>query len=166
MRQNSEVCSSIISDGLFSFLYYKITPCIIFRITILKDKETRESKGVAFILFLAESDAHNCVTSFDGKQVRCNRLCVSSNAQCFIKSSLLQIGNRTIRVKIATDNGRSREFIRKRVYTDKSKCYECGESGHLSYECPKNTLGYRKPPPKKKKKKQAGGNKVGRFLYS
>lgn len=55
-------------------------------------------------------------------------------------------------MKIATDNGRSREFIRKRTYQDKSKCYECGDEGHLSYECPKNTLGYRKPPPKKKKR--------------
>ena len=26
-------------------------------------------------------------------------------------------------------------------YKDKSRCYECGEGGHLSYECPKNLVG-------------------------
>ena len=25
-------------------------------------------------------------------------------------------------------------------YKDKSQCYECGEGGHLSYECPKNMV--------------------------
>lgn len=25
-------------------------------------------------------------------------------------------------------------------YKDKSRCYECGEGGHLSYECPKNVV--------------------------
>lgn len=47
------------------------------------------------------------------------------------------------------DNGRSTEFIRRREYPDKSQCWECGEEGHLSYQCSQNTLGPRAPPPKK-----------------
>ena len=54
-----------------------------------------------------------------------------------------------MRSSIAVDNGRSTEFIRRRDYPDKSQCYECGEEGHLSYQCEKNTLGVRTPPPKK-----------------
>lgn len=86
--------------------------------------------------------------------------------------------DRTLKCKIANDNGRASEFIRRKEYKDKSKCYECGvsfnkllfvsrylvvfnlfssiftklqELNHLSYVCPKNKLGDRKPPPKKKK---------------
>jgi len=44
------------------------------------------------------------------------------------------------------------EFIRRKNYTDKTRCYECGDGGHLSYECPHNSLGDREPPPKKQKK--------------
>uniref|UniRef100_A0A2K6KKY4 CCHC-type domain-containing protein n=1 Tax=Rhinopithecus bieti TaxID=61621 RepID=A0A2K6KKY4_RHIBE len=51
---------------------------------------------------------------------------------------------------IAMDNGRAAVFIRRRNYFDKSKCYQCGESGHLGYACLKNMLGERG---KKKKKK-------------
>ena len=32
------------------------------------------------------------------------------------------------------------------------RCYECGEFGHLSFQCPKNILGDREQPEKKKKK--------------
>lgn len=63
--------------------------------------------------------------------------------------SILQIGGRKVKSSIATDNGRAPEFIRRRDYPDKSACYECGEEGHLSYQCEKNTLGNRTPPPKK-----------------
>ncbi|KAJ8047017.1 Zinc finger CCHC-type and RNA-binding motif-containing protein 1 [Holothuria leucospilota] len=54
---------------------------------------------------------------------------------------------------IAIDNGRAADFIKRKIYPDKSRCYECGEEGHLSYNCPKNSLGDREPPPKKQKKK-------------
>lgn len=64
-----------------------------------------------------------------------------------------QMFGRTMKSSIAIDNGRSPEFIRKRQYTDKRSCYECGKEGHLSYKCPENCLGERQPPAKKKKKK-------------
>lgn len=67
---------------------------------------------------------------------------------------------RTLKCSIAKDNGRSAEFIHKKQYPDKSRCYECGSDGHLSYVCPSNALGERKPPPKKerKRKKKDVGN--------
>lgn len=34
------------------------------------------------------------------------------------------------------------------------RCYECGDHGHLSFECPKNILGDRARPEKKEKKKK------------
>ena len=34
------------------------------------------------------------------------------------------------------------------------RCYECGEYGHLSFQCPKNVLGDRSQPEKKKKKRK------------
>lgn len=103
----------------------------IVKITIAKN-QNRESKGVAFILFLTIADAQKCVSKFHNKE----------------------LFNRTLCCKIAKDNGRSQEFIRKRVYEDKTRCYECGEMGHLSYKCPSNLLGERDPPPKKSKKKR------------
>lgn len=63
---------------------------------------------------------------------------------------------------MAADNGRAPEFIRKRVYRDKSRCYECGVEGHLSYECPKNQLGAReRPVPKRGRKGWSGGGGGG-----
>jgi len=66
---------------------------------------------------------------------------------------------RTLRSNLAIDNGRSVEFIRRKSYPDKSRCYECGEEGHLSYKCPKNALGERNPPPKKDKKRKKDNHK-------
>lgn len=67
---------------------------------------------------------------------------------------------RTLRSNLANDNGRSAEFIRRKSYPDKSRCYECGEDGHLSYKCPKNALGERDPPPKKDKRKKKENSKA------
>jgi hypothetical protein len=67
---------------------------------------------------------------------------------------------RTLRSNLAIDNGRSAEFIRRKSYPDKSRCYECGEDGHLSYKCPKNALGERDPPPKKDKRRKKENSKA------
>uniref|UniRef100_A0A1B6CXP3 Zinc finger CCHC-type and RNA-binding motif-containing protein 1 n=2 Tax=Clastoptera arizonana TaxID=38151 RepID=A0A1B6CXP3_9HEMI len=104
----------------------------VVKVTIVKDKNSRRSKGIAFILFLNKDDAKKCATSINGQQMF----------------------GRTLKCSIAKDNGRSTEFIRRKNYPDKTKCYECGEDGHLSYACPSNALGMRDPPPKKKKKKR------------
>ncbi|TKS90693.1 Zinc finger CCHC-type and RNA-binding motif-containing protein 1 [Collichthys lucidus] len=104
----------------------------VVKVTIVKDKDTRQSKGVAFVLFLDRESAHNCARAVNNKQ----------------------LFGRTVKASIAIDNGRATEFIRRRNYTDKTKCYECGDTGHLSYACPKNILGEREPPKKKEKKKK------------
>ncbi|XP_036766752.2 zinc finger CCHC-type and RNA-binding motif-containing protein 1-like [Manis pentadactyla] len=104
----------------------------VVKVTIMKDKDTRKSKGVTFILFLDKDSAQNCTKAINNKQ----------------------LFGRVIRASIAIDDGRAAEFIRRRSYFDKSKCYECGQSGHFSYACPKNMLGEREPPKKKEKKKK------------
>lgn len=40
-----------------------------YRVTIVKDKDTRQSKGVAFVLFLDRESAHNCARAVNNKQV-------------------------------------------------------------------------------------------------
>eukprot|EP01112_Ceratiomyxa_fruticulosa_P019126 TRINITY_DN620_c0_g2_i1.p1 TRINITY_DN620_c0_g2~~TRINITY_DN620_c0_g2_i1.p1 ORF type:complete len:232 (-),score=60.57 TRINITY_DN620_c0_g2_i1:59-754(-) len=107
----------------------------IAKVTIMRDKETRESKGVAFVLFVERQSAVDAVKAMDGTDVN----------------------GRKIKCSIAVDNGRTKEFMKKKVYTDHSKCWECGESGHLSYKCPKNVLGDREKPKndKKERKRQA-----------
>ncbi|CAL1531346.1 unnamed protein product [Lymnaea stagnalis] len=104
----------------------------VVRVTVMRDKNTRKSKGVAFVLFLERDGAYTAVRALH-------------NTKMF---------DRTISCSIAKDNGRAPEFIRRREYVDKSRCYECGDEGHLSYKCPKNLLGEREPPPKKKKKRK------------
>lgn len=42
------------------------------RVTVLKDKQTRKSKGVAFILFLKKEDAQKCVSETNMKEVEFN----------------------------------------------------------------------------------------------
>ncbi|KAM9313221.1 LOW QUALITY PROTEIN: zinc finger CCHC-type and RNA-binding motif-containing protein 1 [Gastrophryne carolinensis] len=102
-------------------------------VTVLRDKETQKSKGVAFVLYLNKEGAQNCARALNNKQ----------------------LFGRMLKASIAIDNGRAAEFIRIRVYyTDKSRCYECGDTGHLSYACPKNMLGDREPPQKEKKRRK------------
>uniref|UniRef100_A0A0D6R764 Uncharacterized protein n=1 Tax=Araucaria cunninghamii TaxID=56994 RepID=A0A0D6R764_ARACU len=100
------------------------------KVTVLKDRRSRQSKGVAFVLFTVQADAVKAVKEMDGKL----------------------LNKRKLKVSIAADNGRAPEFIRRRVYKDKSRCYECGELGHLSYECPRNQLGVRERPVPKKRR--------------
>ncbi|KAL2892591.1 U11/U12 small nuclear ribonucleoprotein 31 kDa protein [Bienertia sinuspersici] len=103
------------------------------RVTILKDRATRRSRGVAFILFVSRDDAVSAARQMNGKI----------------------LNGRKLRASIAADNGRAAEFIKRRYYEDKSRCYECGEEGHLSYECPRNLLGKReRPVPKKIRRKK------------
>ncbi|CAN1149188.1 U11/U12 small nuclear ribonucleoprotein 31 kDa protein [Linum perenne] len=110
----------------------------IARVTVLKDRSTRQSRGVAFIQFVSRDDAASAARQMDKKI----------------------LNGRTLSAKIANDNGRATEFIKKRVYLDKSRCYECGEGGHLSYECPKNQLGQReRPVPKRTRRGGGGGGK-------
>ncbi|EZA60628.1 hypothetical protein DMN91_002849 [Ooceraea biroi] len=106
----------------------------IVKVTVLKDRATRRSRGVAFVLFLKTEDAVSCAKALNNTEVL----------------------GRTVKSSIAVDNGRSTEFIRRRDYPDKSQCYECGEGGHLSYCCSNNTLGPRKPPPKKVRIRKKG----------
>ncbi|KAG7164451.1 zinc finger CCHC-type and RNA-binding motif-containing protein 1-like [Homarus americanus] len=101
------------------------------RVTVLRDQD-RKSRGVAFMLFLSRDEAQACVRGTDG----------------------CKMFGRTLKASIARDNGRTTEFIRRREYPDKSRCYECGEAGHLSYTCPKNLLGEREPTKKKSKKRR------------
>ncbi|KAJ4959143.1 hypothetical protein NE237_026254 [Protea cynaroides] len=105
------------------------------KVTVLKDRVTRQSRGVAFVLFVSQDDARKAVQEMQGKI----------------------LNKRTLTISIASDNGRATEFIRRKVYKDKSRCYECGESGHLSYECPRNQLGAReRPVPKRVRRAQPG----------
>lgn len=104
----------------------------IAKVTIVKDRITRRSKGVAFVLFVDKEAAHKCIQQEDGKELL----------------------GRTIKCSIARDNGRTTEFIQRKIYDDKSFCYECKQEGHLSYSCPRNSLGPRDPPPKKERKRR------------
>lgn len=111
------------------------------RVTVLKDRASRRSRGVAFVLFVRREDAAAAAAEMHGKV----------------------LNGRTLSASIAADNGRAAEFIRRRVYRDKSRCYECGEEGHLSYECPRNQLGPReRPAPSKKSRRGGGGGGPGR----
>ncbi|KAM7467237.1 hypothetical protein LguiB_014799 [Lonicera macranthoides] len=72
-------------------------------------------------------------------------------------SAVKGINGRTLSTSIAADNGHAPEFIQRKVYKDKSRCYECGEGGHLSYECPKNQLGPRERPQPKRTRREGRG---------
>ncbi|KAI1239304.1 zinc finger CCHC-type and RNA-binding motif-containing protein 1, partial [Lamprotornis superbus] len=63
----------------------------VVKVTIMKDKDTRKSKGVAFILFLDKESAQNCSRALNNKQ----------------------LFGRVIKASIAIDNGRAAEFIRR-----------------------------------------------------
>uniref|UniRef100_A0A2I3FP78 CCHC-type domain-containing protein n=1 Tax=Nomascus leucogenys TaxID=61853 RepID=A0A2I3FP78_NOMLE len=83
-------------------------------------------KGLHLLYFLIKT-AQNCTRAINNKQ----------------------LFGRVIKARsIAIDNGRAAV----RNYFDKSKWYECGENGHLSYACPKNMLGEREKKKRKKKK--------------
>lgn len=148
------VCSNVIITTTFKT---GIDNCRSYsRVTIVKDKDTRQSKGVAFVLFLDRESAHNCARAVNNKQVslfhiKTIRLLIlyvteqklhSPSHWCFFNGYSLvrvtdvfvsQLFGRTVKASIAIDNGRATEFIRRRNYTDKSKCYECGVSAYLTF---------------------------------
>lgn len=113
----------------------------IARVTVLKDRVTRQSRGVAFIQYVSREDAQKAAREMNRKI----------------------LNGRTLTASIAADNGRAPEFIKKRVYRDKTRCYECGEAGHLSYECPRNQLGPRERPIPKRERRGGGGGGASGF---
>ena len=48
---------------------HNVTMASVDRVTIVKDKDTHRSKGVAFVLFLDRDGAQNCVRSLDNTEV-------------------------------------------------------------------------------------------------
>ena len=65
----------------------------------MKDKETRDSKGVAFILYVDRTSAHKAIAALNRKE----------------------LFGRTIKCSVARDNGRAAEFIRRKTYKDKTR---------------------------------------------
>uniref|UniRef100_A0A131YD96 Zinc finger CCHC-type and RNA-binding motif-containing protein 1 n=1 Tax=Rhipicephalus appendiculatus TaxID=34631 RepID=A0A131YD96_RHIAP len=102
------------------------------KVTVMKDKQTWKSKGVAFVLFMDPESASKCASALNNQPLM----------------------GRTLRASIAKYNGRAPEFIRRKEYKDKSRCFECGEEGHLSYRCPRNSFGEREAPEKKRKRRK------------
>ncbi|CAH0488546.1 unnamed protein product [Peronospora farinosa] len=94
------------------------------RVLVLRDKQTRRSRGVAFVQFVRAEDC----------------------AQAVAKMDKMPLEGMILAVSLSRDNGRSQEFVKKRKYTTSQRCFECGEMGHVSYECPRNVLGTRERP--------------------
>lgn len=94
------------------------------RVLVLRDKQTRLSRGVAFVQFARAEDC----------------------AKAVVAMNKVWLEGMTLAVSLCRDNGRSREFTKKRKYTTSQRCFECGDLGHVSYECPRNVLGTRERP--------------------
>ncbi|GFZ05865.1 RNA recognition motif and CCHC-type zinc finger domains containing protein [Actinidia rufa] len=89
------------------------------KVTVLKDRRTRQSRGVAFVLFVSRDDALAAVRGVHGKV----------------------LNSRTLTASIASDNGRASEFIRRKVYKDKSRCYECGREWSFVVRVSEESIG-------------------------
>ncbi|KAH7975669.1 hypothetical protein HPB52_004054 [Rhipicephalus sanguineus] len=71
----------------------------MFMVTVMKDKQTWKSKGVAFVLFVDPESASKCASALNNQPLM----------------------GRTLRASIAKYNGRAPEFIRRKEYKDKSR---------------------------------------------
>ncbi|RLN59605.1 hypothetical protein BBJ28_00013505 [Nothophytophthora sp. Chile5] len=94
------------------------------RVLVLRDKQTRRSRGVAFVQFARAEDCARAVAQMDRTPLE----------------------GLTLACSLSRDNGRSREFAKKRKFSTSQRCFECGALGHVSYECPRNVLGVRERP--------------------
>lgn len=65
----------------------------------MRDKVSRESKGVAFVLYVDRTSAHKAIMALNRKE----------------------LFGRTIKCSVARDNGRAAEFIRRKTYKDKTR---------------------------------------------
>ncbi|EFX79288.1 hypothetical protein DAPPUDRAFT_104375 [Daphnia pulex] len=111
----------------------------VIKVTIVKHRLTRKSKGVAFIVYKTQEEASNCIQQTNQKEMF----------------------GRILKSSIAKDNGRTEEFAtQKKTYEDKSHCFECGQEGHLSYQCPSNALGSREPPKRGSRKHEKEGSEL------
>lgn len=102
------------------------------RVTVLRDKQTRQSRGVAFVQFARAEDCTRAIAAMHNRPLE----------------------GMTLACSRSRDNGRSQEFIKKRTYAQVTRCFECGEHGHFSYDCPRNVLGAREKPSAKRKLKK------------
>lgn len=104
------------------------------RVTVLRDRETRASRGVAFVQFARAVDCAAAVAAMHNRELE----------------------GLTLACSLSRDNGRAREFAkRRRTPPAGARCFECGEPDHVSYACPRNVLGAReKPAPRKLKKRR------------
>lgn len=103
------------------------------RVTLLRDRQSRASKGVAFVQFARSDDCARAVAAMHGTQLE----------------------GFTLACSLSRDNGRAREFAARKRTPTAARCFECGEPDHFSYNCPRNVLGAReKPAPRRKKRRR------------
>ena len=92
----------------------------------------------AFVVFRYREDAEESQRKADGSEV-CGR---------------------RIRVTVARPRTRGRG---RRGFDPGMRCYQCGERGHFSRDCPDSKWGYRRPPSPRRSGRDEGGRDRRRF---